>query len=49
MLAYIEQFYQKAELTPKIIGLRNGIQTAIAITNAALEDRDSKGCHYVIT
>ena len=43
----IEQFYQKAQLTSEILSLRNGIQTAIAITNAALEDRVSKGCHYI--
>jgi len=43
----IEQFYQKAQITPAIIGLRNGIQSAVAITNAALEDRNSKGCHYI--
>ena len=43
----IEKFYQKAKLTPNIIGLRNGIQTAVAITSAALEDRISKGCHYI--
>ena len=43
----IEQFYQKAKLTPEIISLRNGIQTAIAITSAALSDRTSKGCHYI--
>ena len=43
----IEQFYQTAKLTPEIIGLRNGIQAAVAVTNAALEDRVSRGCHYV--
>ncbi len=43
----IEQFYQKAELTPEIVGLRNGVQTALAITSAALSDRTSKGCHYI--
>ena len=43
----IEKFYQKAKLTPDIIGLRNGIQTAVAITSAAIEDRTSKGCHYI--
>ena len=43
----LEQFYQKAKLTPEIISLRNGIQTAIAITSAALSDRTSKGCHYI--
>ena len=45
----IEQFYQKAELTPAIIGLRNGIQTAIAITSAAIADRQSKGCHHIVS
>ena len=43
----IEKFYQTAKLTPEIIGLRNGIQTSVAITTAALEDRVSRGCHYV--
>jgi L-aspartate oxidase len=43
----IEKYYQKSKLTPDIIGLRNGIQTAVAITSAALEDRISKGCHYI--
>ena len=43
----IEKCYQTAKLTPEIIGLRNGIQTAVAITNAALEDRISRGCHYI--
>jgi len=43
----IEKVYQKAKLTPEIIGLRNGIQTAVAITSAALEDRVNRGCHYV--
>ena len=43
----IEKYYQEAKLTPEIIGLRNGIQTAVAITSSALEDRVSKGCHYI--
>ena len=43
----IEQFYQKAKLSSEIISLRNGIQTALAITSAAIEDRESKGCHYM--
>jgi len=43
----IEKFYQKAQLSPEIVGLRNGIQTALAITSAAIEDRVSKGCHYI--
>ena len=43
----IEQHYQETKLTPDIIGLRNGIQTAVAITSSALADRTSKGCHYI--
>ena len=43
----IETFYQKTKLTPQIISLRNGIQTAVAINSAALEDRVSRGCHYL--
>ena len=43
----IEEFYQKSQLTPDILSLRNGIQTAVAITSAALEDRVSRGCHYI--
>jgi aspartate oxidase len=26
--------------------LRNGIQTALAVLLAAMESRDSRGCHY---
>jgi len=43
----IEKYYQQYKLNPNIIGLRNGIQTAVAITSAALEDRNSQGCHYI--
>ena len=43
----IEKYYQNSKLTVDIIGLRNGIQTAVAITSSALEDRVSKGCHYI--
>jgi L-aspartate oxidase len=43
----IEQFYQKARMTKKIIELRNGVQTAIAVTSATLETRVSKGTHYI--
>ena len=43
----VEKYYQTSKLTPEIIGLRNGIQVAVAITSSALEDRTSKGCHYV--
>ena len=43
----IEVFYQRAKLTPKIIGLRNGVQTANAIVAAAIESRESRGTHFI--
>lgn len=44
----IEQFYQKAKLTCELLELRNGVQTAIAVTLATLEARESKGAHYIV-
>ena len=44
----IEGFYQKTKLTPEIISLRNGIQTAKAIVLSAIEAKQSKGTHYII-
>ncbi len=43
----IEGFYQRAKLTPEIIGLRNGVQTANALVSAAMESRDSQGTHFI--
>ena len=43
----IEGFYQKAKLTPEIISLRNGIQTANSIVLSAIEAKQSKGTHYI--
>ena len=43
----IERFYQRVELTPEIISLRNGIQTANAIVSSAIEAKHSKGTHYI--
>ena len=43
----IERFYQRVELTPKIISLRNGIQTANAIVSSSIEAKHSKGTHYI--
>lgn len=42
----IERFYKKAEISDAMIGLRNGVQTALAILLAATEARESRGCHY---
>ena len=41
-------FYQKAKLISSIIGLRNRVQTAIAIISATLESREIRGTHYLI-
>ncbi|MDQ1265173.1 MAG: L-aspartate oxidase [Bacteroidota bacterium] len=43
----IEQFYQKAKMNKSIIELRNGVQTAIALTSATMEAPKSLGCHYI--
>ena len=43
----IEQFYQGASLTRRIIELRNSVVTASIIAKAALQNRVSKGCHYI--
>lgn len=42
----IERFYRRAEVTDAMIGLRNGVQTALAVLLAATEARESRGCHY---
>ena len=43
----IELFYQRVQLTPEVISLRNGIQTANAIVSSAIEAKHSKGTHYI--
>jgi len=42
----ISHFYQRAALSDGIIGLRNGVEAALLITQAAIECRPSRGCHY---
>ncbi len=42
----IESFYARCRLTPALLGLRNGIQTALLITEGAMRNRRSIGCHY---
>lgn len=44
----VERFYDKAAISDPLIGLRNGIQTALAILLAAMECGESRGCHYRI-
>jgi L-aspartate oxidase len=44
----IARFYEKCEISDPIIGLRNGILTALLILEAADQARESRGCHYRI-
>lgn len=42
----IERFYQNNELSDEILGLRNIVKTAVLVTEAAWENKQSAGCHY---
>jgi L-aspartate oxidase len=42
----VEQFYRETKLSDDIIGLRNAIQVARMVTEAARRNRESRGCHY---
>ncbi|HYB52496.1 MAG TPA: L-aspartate oxidase, partial [Thermoanaerobaculia bacterium] len=42
----IEDFYRRGTMSDALIGLRNGVQTALAIRRAASDNRISKGSHY---
>lgn len=42
----IGRFYARAELSDALISLRNGVQTSLAVLLAAIESRESRGCHY---
>jgi L-aspartate oxidase len=42
----IERFYRAAALTDELLGLRNAVRVALIVTLAALENRESRGCHY---
>ena len=42
----IENFYRRGTMSDELLGLRNGIQTALAIHRAASDDRVSRGTHY---
>lgn len=44
----IDTFYQKAKITKRILQLRNGVQSAIAVTHDTLEARISKGAHFLL-
>lgn len=42
----IESFYRRAAMTDELVGLRNGAQTALAVTHSAIRNRASRGGHY---
>jgi L-aspartate oxidase len=42
----IENFYRRGSMSDALVGLRNGVQTALAIHRAASDNHVSKGCHY---
>jgi L-aspartate oxidase len=44
----IARFYQNSEISDSIIGLRNGILTALLILEAAQQAHQSRGCHFRI-
>ncbi len=44
----VSRFYARAELGDALITLRNGIQAALVVLLAAIEARESRGCHYRI-
>ncbi len=42
----IENFYRHGTMSDALLGLRNGVQTALAIHRAAADNPVSRGCHY---
>ena len=42
----IETFYQKTKLSDGLIGLRNAVEVALIVAQAAYHNRQSRGCHY---
>jgi aspartate oxidase len=44
----VETYYRRHQPTDELIGLRNLVQTALLVTDAALKNEVSQGCHYRI-
>jgi L-aspartate oxidase len=42
----IEDFYRVTRLSDGLIGLRNAVRTAVIVTQAALANKQSMGCHF---
>jgi L-aspartate oxidase len=45
----IEKFYKEARMDTKVVGLKHGIQVALMITYAAINNPVSRGAHYLKT
>lgn len=44
----IEDFYEQSIISDDLIALRNGVQAALAVLYAAMENRESRGSHYLV-
>ncbi len=42
----IETFYRSTKLSDGLIGLRNAVEVSLIVAEAALHNRQSRGCHY---
>lgn len=42
----IETFYRVSKLSDGLIGLRNAVEVALIVADAAMHNRQSRGCHY---
>ncbi len=42
----IETFYRRTKLSDGLIGLRNAVDVALIVAQAARHNRQSRGCHY---
>ena len=42
----VDKFYRATRLTDGLIGLRNSVQAALIVAQAAWEHKESRGCHY---
>lgn len=42
----IETFYRTTKLSDGLIGLRNGVEVALVVAQAAQHNRQSRGCHF---
>jgi L-aspartate oxidase len=46
LLNEIETFYRATKLSDGLIGLRNAVEVALIVAEAARHNRQSRGCHY---